>query len=251
MPHLGEEESLNIAVLTRTQNRPLLLRRALYGLLNQQTVPDEWIVVIDGGDPREVKILANLAEDAGISTKLIVNDFAKGMEAASNQGLEVVESEYFLIHDDDDSLEPKYISKVLKYFRDYPEKAAVVTLHNLIIEEVVDGEIKRLNLSPSKKPNLEFNRLLIENQWPPISMVVATAIAKEIGGFDESLPVLGDWDFNLKLSHKHKLGSIDEWLSNYHHRPDLGGPNSNTVVAKKDLHARFRSIVRSRYLQDL
>lgn len=241
---------MNIAVLTRTQNRPLLLRRALYGLLNQTIIPEEWIVVIDGGDIREVESLANLARDSGICTKIIVNDSARGMETASNQGLEKVDCEYFLIHDDDDSIESNYIARMKSFASNNTNVAGIVSLHNLIIEKIVDGEITRLNKSAGNQPKFNFDDLLVKNQWPPISIVVKTTIAREIGGFDESLPVLGDWDFNLKLARRFKIGLLNENLANYHHRTDLSGPNSNTVVAKKDLHAKYRKIVLERYSEE-
>lgn len=238
---------MTIAVLTRTQNRPLLLRRALYCLLNQNKIPDEWIVVLDGGDIENAIPLVKLAKEAGIPTTLIANETARGMEAASNQGLEVIQSEYFVIHDDDDSLEPSYLKKMLNFAIENPEFAAVVSFHNLIIEEIKDNRIKRKSSTPGKLPKSGFEDLLISNQWPPISMIVKKSIAFKLGGFDQTLPVLGDWDFNLKLAKEFQLGILEDYLANYHHREDLSGPNSNTVIAQKELHAEFRGNVLKKY----
>ena len=38
----------------------------------------------------------------------------------------------------------------------------------------------------------------------------------QIGGFDETLPVLGDWDFNIRFLEKFEIGLIRENLANYH-----------------------------------
>ena len=57
----------NVAVITRTRNRALLLRRAARSVERQTFRDFSWVVVNDGGDGEEVKpvpdVLVALVED--------------------------------------------------------------------------------------------------------------------------------------------------------------------------------------------
>ena len=49
--------------------------------------------------------------------------------------------------------------------------------------------------------NVYLSDLAVENRFPPISFLFRRSVYDKIGGFDEELPVLGDWDFNLKVAY--------------------------------------------------
>jgi hypothetical protein len=58
----------------------------------------------------------------------------------------------------------------------------------------------------------------VGNQFAPIAFVYRKIILDEVGFYDEALPVLGDWDFNLRFLMKADIAVIPERLANYHHR---------------------------------
>ena len=95
---------LKTLVVTRTKNRPVLLRRAIESVLGQTHA--DWIhaIVNDGGDPAPVDLLA--AEYAArYRGRLKVIHHAKSMvmQNASNAALRATESEFATVHDDDNS----------------------------------------------------------------------------------------------------------------------------------------------------
>ncbi len=91
-----------ISIITRTKNRPILLKRAELSVFNQTRKDYEWIVVNDGGSP--------IAPSANF---VIQYPRSKGMEAASNIGISTASRKYVVIHDDDDSWNPQFLEKMI------------------------------------------------------------------------------------------------------------------------------------------
>jgi glycosyltransferase involved in cell wall biosynthesis len=227
-----------------------LLRRAAYGLLSQTFKNFEWIVVTDGGPAQPAERLAKLFERSGIRAQTFCNEKAYGMEAASNQGLEVASGKYFMIHDDDDSLPPNFLEEVVKLLELREDVDAVVSNYNLIIETLDNGQIEEVQQTQIHVPEIKLKSLAQENMWPPIAMMVRTKVLEKIGRFDETLSVLGDWDFNLRLLANSNILHEPTVRANYHHRQDHFGPYSNTVVGQKKLHYETKSVVISKWKND-
>jgi GT2 family glycosyltransferase len=60
--------------------------------------------------------------------------------------------------------------------------------------------------------------MLQRNLFPPISLLYRREVFEAIGGYDESMAVLGDWDFNIKVLVRGDIGVLPEALANYHVR---------------------------------
>jgi hypothetical protein len=88
------------------------------------------------------------------------------------------------------------------------------------------------------------------NQFAPIAFVYRRSVLDQVGLYDERLPVLGDWDFNLRFLEVYDIGVLPEPLSNYHQRPS--GANSeygNSLFAQHERHAFYDGIVRNTRLR--
>lgn len=117
-----------IAVITRTKNRAVLLARAAESVLGQKTENLVWVVVNDGGDKSDVEtVVDDFRKKSDNDAVVIHNEISAGMEAASNIGIAASASDYIVIHDDDDSWEPGFLSncvqllqKTNSYQGDYP-----------------------------------------------------------------------------------------------------------------------------------
>src|SRR5579872_6127308 len=97
-------EAPKVAVLTRTKNRPLLLRRALDSVLAQTFTEWQHVIVNDGGDRGEVDALVeHVGKRYGDRVKVVHHERSQGMGAAGNAALRASTSEYVVFHDDDDS----------------------------------------------------------------------------------------------------------------------------------------------------
>ena len=89
---------------------------------------------------------------------------------------------------------------------------------------------------------MDLSHIAIRNQFPPISFLFSRDIYNEVGGFNEDMPVLGDWDFNLRFLMKADIGLVPEHLANHHIRvtdPESEGAYGNTVVSGLNTHLEF------------
>src|ERR1051326_496569 len=133
-----------VAIITRTRDRPVFLRRAVNSVLSQSF--NDWIHVIvnDGGGQPPIDSLAReFSEQYGDRLRVIHRAESSGMEAASNIGISSSDSDYLLIHDDDDTLDPNFLAKCVGYLDAPPhESIRGVVTHAITIEErLVGGEI--------------------------------------------------------------------------------------------------------------
>ena len=244
-----------VAVVTRTRQRPLLLGRAIQSVLAQ--THGDWLHVIvnDGGDPAPVEraVQRHANEYAGRAQVLHLPASA-GMEAASNAGIAASESRWLAIHDDDDTWHPDFLARTLAAIRAAPDPdCAGAIAWTERVEERIEGETVREIRRESYNGGLvcvELWALLKENLYPPISFLFARAALAEIGGFDPALPVLGDWDFNLRFCARYEVAVVAEHLARYHLRPaGTTGAYANTVVDGAARHAEYRARLVNRWLR--
>jgi glycosyltransferase involved in cell wall biosynthesis len=233
-----------VAIVVRTKDRPLMLRRAIDDIL-AQTYKD-WLVVVvnDGGNVERLNATLDLfSSKMGGRLVVISNSISLGMEAASNMGIGACDSDFVAIHDDDDTWDPAFLSRTVADMDSRgPDSsvAGVVTWSHVIVEEIREGvEIleKDRFLFNDKLHTLSLVELGVENQFPPISFLFRRAAFGEVGKFREELEVLGDWDFHLRFLERFDIAVIAEPLARYHHRTDAAeGPYSNSVLSQKHLH---------------
>lgn len=243
-----------VAVITRTLDRTLFLRRALLSVHNQHYKNYQHVIVCDGGNIDLIRqIIAKTNVDHS-KIVLIDNVINRGMEAASNVGIKSSQSKYIIIHDDDDTWQPEFLTKMVGFLESKEgDKYQGVVCQSLHISETVhpDG-IQTHNIKPYREdffaPSLE--EMLKGNTFAPIAFLFKRETYDKIGGYNESYPVLGDWDFNIRFLEVANIGYIREKLSNYHHR-DISNTSlfGNTVVAGVDKHIEYTPIVKNDILR--
>ncbi|MER2519120.1 MAG: glycosyltransferase family 2 protein [Bdellovibrionales bacterium] len=246
----------HVSIIMRTKDRPQLLPRALASVVSQ-TYPDwELIVVNDGGNPATVEKCVSMLDGSPARSKVSVinNPKSLGMEAASNCGIRASNGGLLVIHDDDDSWQPDFLSETIGYLanKPYPEVAGVVSRSLRIVESIeADGSIKTLERSEFN-PWLEavtLGRMTGDNCFPPIAFLYERRVLDKIGYYREDLPVLGDWDFNLRFLLYFDIGVLLKNLSNYHIRHATEGAYGNSITAGRYDHAIYNSRVRNEYLR--
>ncbi|UJP04453.1 MAG: glycosyltransferase [Nitrosomonas sp.] len=248
-----------VAVITRTKNRVVLLERAIQSVL-MQTYP-HWIHVIvnDGGDPKAVEALVQqFLPRYDSRVKIVHNPQSLGMEAASNIGIRASSSDYIVIHDDDDSWHPSFLERCITYLNTPPPTLGtsvegVVTYSMRVQEELLNDKVRIISTDPFNDwmNEISFYRLAASNTFPPISFVFSRTALEEIGFFREDLPVLGDWDFHLRFCSRYEIGLIKETLANYHHRINSHtGDYGNSVIASDNKHRRYENLLRNDLLRN-
>jgi glycosyltransferase involved in cell wall biosynthesis len=231
-----------------------MLERALRSIAGQ-TFEDFVLVVVNDSSSRGPvdDMLLSFDEDLRDRVVVLHNDKPEGRWGAMDRAIGAVESDYFILHDDDDSWHPSFLERTVSYLDGHPEDAAVAARTELIFERV-DGdtitELRRQVLATGLN-TVSFVETLKQNYVPPIALLIRRSVFTEIGTFDNTLPVLADWDFTLRLISRYTVGFVDgEPLAYWHHRESSIGDDAVALVADAINHQRFNLRIRDSYLRD-
>lgn len=251
-----------VAIITRTKNRAIMLRRAAASVRSQTRRDFVWVVVNDGGDPAPVN---DIVAHSGISDVTVIHHpVNKGMEAASNAGLKhpaAQACDYVVIHDDDDTWEPEFLAKTVSFLEsDHGTRFGGVICGTVHVDEVIrDTSVdivstKFWQTATGLYPEgaVQIADMAVGNQFAPIAFVYRMRLLDEVGFYDEDLPVLGDWDFNLRFMMKADIAVIPERLANYHHRIASGDTNQhygNSVSAGYLRHYQREAMIRNEIIR--
>ena len=244
----------SVAVVMRTYERPVMLARALASV-QQQTFRDWHLVVVNnGGEPGPVDAVVDIARQMDPTARITVLHLEDryGMEQASNWALaETSSCEHFVIHDDDDSWHPRFLETAVAEMASQPDAVAVVTGVVKVHEMHKDGRVWPVRhedffLVPER---LTFEGLVGNNTFPPIAALFRMSLLGAVGNYDASLPVLGDWEFNLRAVRAGRFAFVPERLANYHVRlPGSDVAAGNSITAGIDLHARTKEQLQQKWM---
>jgi polysaccharide pyruvyl transferase WcaK-like protein/glycosyltransferase involved in cell wall biosynthesis len=243
-----------VAVIIRTKNRGRLLGRALDSVLGQ-TFQDWRIVLVNDGGSREQVTQAlepRLAHIAGRILRLD-NETSLGMEAASNLGIRAVDSDFITVHDDDDEWDPDFLATTVGHLEAHPEEGGVSVETEIVFERLTpEGrEVEeRVRMEPGMR-EITLVDLLHYNRFVPISFLFRRSVYDELGGFDEDLAVVGDWEFHLRFLVRHQIGLLrGRPLAFWNQRRSAVNHEANSVIAGLDEHHFYSLKVRDRLLRE-
>lgn len=242
------------AILMRTKDRPLFLKRALESVLSQ--TDGNWVLVVvnDGGSP------ANLAEtirpyESRLAGRLHIENSlrseGRGTGKQLNTALGKSDSQFVAIHDDDDSWEPDFLMRARESMGDH---SAIVTQSLLIKERMVGEEgveeISRELFEPWQKLEISLFRLAESLTFPPIALLFRRKVIEEIGSFEEDLGPLEDWEFALRLFSKFEVPFLEEPLAHYRQRvSSLTDSAKNSSERNARLYGQLDAKIRNRLLR--
>lgn len=242
----------SVAIVMRTYERPIMLARAITSVCKQTYKNWSLIIVNNGGVPRGVDDVVAVARTGWPEARIEVVHLAErvGMEEASNVALSSTQSEFFAIHDDDDSWKSQFLEKTVAAMQTHPEAVAIVAgvtrIHELARGKTLRPQKSELfYISPDR---LTFDGMIGHNTFPPIAALFRRSLLDKVGMFDASLPVLGDWEFNLRALTVGKFAYLPERLANYHTRtPDSDAATGNSITVGQDRHRVTKELLISRW----
>ena len=222
-----------VDIVMRTRNRPLLLQRALDSVSGQ--VFQDWhlYVVNDGAasDPVDSAVLdrPGLAER---TTVLHLADHA-GRAAAGNCAIREGRSEFVTFHDDDDTWHAQFLDRTVAHLA-HSDDVGVSVCAEAVHEEQIGQRFVESGREPLHPPMQEptyFDELRF-NRAPLSTVLVRRAFLDEIGGLDESVPMVDDWVLGLALTRTGRYTFMEgEPLAFRHMRPQAQGDSRNSSVS--------------------
>ncbi len=189
----------SLTAIVPTRDRPLLLRRAVQSILEQEYDGEiTCLVVFDQSEPVEIDI----AMPPRRHLRLITNTRKSGLAGGRNSGILAADTELIAFCDDDDEWLPGKVAAqvaLLRQAREAGEKVAVLSSGILINYQ--DKDMARL---PPRAP-LEFRDFLLHrhNEVHPCTfLAVREAVLGPIGLVDEDIPgsYAEDYEWLLRAS---------------------------------------------------
>lgn len=241
---------VKIAIITRTKDRSVFLPRAIKSIAKQTYGDYVHVIVNDGGDMGTVENIVN-SQSPEIRDKIKLFHRAEPSGAPDtifNESIDRVDSEYVAIHDDDDTWHEDFLLQTVKYLDDTKDVAGVVVRTDKVVEKVDRDTIKIIK-SEQLMPDLQaisLYRQFIDNQLMTNAFVYRRTAYEQVGKYDESLPVVADWEFGIRFLQEYEVGFLDPGfaLANYHHRL---GTKDNSFA--KHSHRKYVTLVANRYLR--
>jgi glycosyltransferase involved in cell wall biosynthesis len=236
----------DITVVVRSCGRPVLLQRALASIVVQTLPPVEIVVVTIG----TVGAGAVAALKNPPPMKLVAAAEGRSRGGALNDGIAAAGSRWVAFLDDDDTWAPQFLERVspLLIAGDaQPGFGGVVTQTMAVFEKYVNNAVVEKKRSPfnSDLRVVDLAALAVGNRFTLNAMVVRREVFAAVGNYREDLPVLEDWEFNVRAASRFHFEVISEPLVRYHRRVSAG-PLANTSL---DEHRRVAIIIRNEWLR--
>ena len=247
--------SARVGVVVRTKNRSWFLRRAILDIAAQTYAEWRVCVVNDGGDRGAVdEILAGLPEAIRGRVEVIHNPATVGRSAAANQGVRAVDTEFIVLHDDDDLWHPNFLLRTVEWLSTHPDDVGVVVRTEIVFERASAGggfeEISR-EIFWADIDEIRFADLLEINRWVPISYLYRRELHDRVGYYDENIHAAEDWDFGLRTLVRHRVGFLDGTpLASWMQRRGVDGELGNSMFTLAQDHDRFDQHIRDTALRE-
>lgn len=188
-----------VSVIIRTHSRPAVLREALQSIKGQTYSNIETVVVEDGKASAKEMIEQEFA-DMNIVYKATGEHV--GRCAVANIGLATASGEYVCFLDDDDLFYENHIEVLSKAL----DKSLCRAVYAIAEESSIKVKSYEPYIYKEVKRHVEFAQpfckiLLYHKNFMPIQTVLFEhSLYEELGGMDEKLEVLEDWDMWVRYS---------------------------------------------------
>ena len=182
-----------ISVIMPTWNRVHVISDAVDSVLAQRFPPMELLVVDDGSDDGTLDLLET-KYNSQIASGIIrvVKGVHMGVSAARNIGLHHAKGDLIAYLDSDNIWRPEYLQVMAATFVENPE---LMTAYSGLALNDRDKGVQRVR---GQKYNRRF--LLRQNYIDLNVFIHRRIVFEQLGGFDESLKRLVDWDLILRYT---------------------------------------------------
>jgi glycosyltransferase involved in cell wall biosynthesis len=225
------------------RDRAGLVARAIDSALAQSGPRLELIVVDDGSTDATPAVLAGYGERI-----VTLRQPPSGRSAARNTGIEHARGEWIAFLDSDDAWLPGKLARQIAFHEQHPEIA--MSAHGL---ERMHSDGRSEPMPPRHDTDaLRESFLAIADHFAfmPSAVMVRTAAAREVGGFDPAFDGTEDLDFALKVAQRHRVAVFPDCLARYYlHGGQTGRrrlASGNAKVLRHHLERETDAVTRDR-----
>ncbi len=196
-----------LSIIIPAYNRAHCIGRALDSVRQQGLENFEIVLGDDASTDGTIEAVRRIFPDAKMAG-LAVNS---GAAAARNAAMQLATGEFLAFLDSDDEWLPGKLGAQLEFLRENPDVDACATSHVFCRQDGIRRDVIVKN-PPS------WSAVLLEGQvfHGASTPVVRREVLDSVGFQDESLRVLEDWDWMLRISQRHRIHVLPEHLAVIH-----------------------------------
>jgi glycosyltransferase involved in cell wall biosynthesis len=182
-----------VTVVIPTRDRVHRLPSALETALRQEEVVIEVVAVDDGSSDGTHELLSEWPDER---VRVLRRSPGRGVAAARNAAIAAARGDWIAFLDDDDRWAPTKLRRQLDAAA--AAQASFVYAAAVVVDEA--GSI--LHHNPAPPADDVARELLVRNAVPGgcSNAMARTALVRAVGGFDENLSHLADWDLWIRLA---------------------------------------------------
>lgn len=235
---MTENPDIKISVVIPTYNRSHTVVSAIKSAQNQ-SYPVSEIIIVDDASSDDTKQKVQAIDDDRIRYFYLEQN--RGAGGARNYGVSKARHDVIAFLDSDDVWHP-----------DKTEKQIVLWKENVDFRLIYSAYVRIYDYTKEIHPDLDNNdkldgnmltQILFENTVGTPTVLMEKKLFEEIGGFDEKLRSLEDWDMVIRAAKKTEFGFVPEVLVDAIYMND-------GVTSNMDEYFNSRCLMMQKYRQD-
>ena len=195
-----------VSIIIPTYNREKLLERAVKSALNQSYTNIEIWIVDDGSTEGTEAMIAAIRDKRINYVRMATNG---GPSAARNVGIGRANGKYIAFLDSDDVWRTNKLEKQLAVLN---SGCQAVFCQYLIHDEKQRVMPDEMEFDLNNTEHGFQGILLSQNKIGTPTLLLTKAAAEDVGGFNECLHTLEDWEYALRLTERYSVAFVPEIL---------------------------------------
>jgi glycosyltransferase involved in cell wall biosynthesis len=201
-----------VSAIITTHNRKALLKRAIESVLSQIYKDIECIVIDDASNDGTTDYISEYITENRIIYHRISEDESTGGNHARNVGISMARGKYIAFLDDDDEWLPMKIEEQVNCLIKNPG-IQFVHVGGYKVYDSENGRTETVGNSSGQYIVQDFKREILTGiRTMNVAMMVEKALLLDVGGFDEKLKYLQEYELSIRLFQKTKAVYIDKPL---------------------------------------
>jgi len=201
----------NVSVVVPAYNAAATLVATVQSVLDQ-TFTELEVLIVDDGSSDQTYSLARSLDDGRVE---VIQQENRGVAAARNTGIKEARGNYIAFLDADDLWYPKKLEQQLAFMEREDARATQTAVW------YVDDGLEPLYFGACPHFRDPLLEVLLFKHLPafPSTLVSERRVFDKVGLFDESLPILEDWELAVRLARHGELRNMNEPLTMYRIHP--------------------------------
>lgn len=197
-----------ISVIIPTYNRAELLGRSIQSVLSQTYTDFELLIIDDCSKDNTGELVKSLSDER---IRYHRNDHNMGLAGAKNVGVSLAKGEFLAFQDDDDEWLPDKLMRLMEVWEKEGNEETGMIYHEMQ-EQGASAFIPSRDFPLEWKSKEIFRHMLLYPMIGATASLIRKSCLDELGGFNEKLKSIEDYEFYLRMAKKYRILFVGEPL---------------------------------------